>query len=108
MCCAACARDEDAEAPAGGRAGVLEHELWRAMGADHARLMGHTELAQNLDCCAHGGIVTFGAHDDADQRRDCCRRHGAIIWLRPQSVALGYSCGAPCYANSRRNDFALE
>ena len=51
-----------------GARGVFAHPLRRAMGGDHAALVRHAELGEQIGGMAHCLPVRLAAHDDADPR----------------------------------------
>ena len=60
------AGDDDAQAPAGGGLGVVEHPARRPVGGDDVRLVRDVELLQRLGGRLHHRPVRVAAHDDAD------------------------------------------
>src|SRR5690242_1693987 len=59
--------DDDFDATALRRRGVLEQEIRGAMGGDDPGLIGHPELVECLGRGAHRLPVGSRAHDDANQ-----------------------------------------
>jgi hypothetical protein len=62
-------RDDHQKAAFFGLLCVLEHPVGRAVGRDHAQLVGHPQLAQDLGRGREDLEITLRAHDDGDERR---------------------------------------
>lgn len=60
--------DDHRQAALLGTRRVLTHPLGRAMGGDHAALVRHAKLREQISRMAHRLPVRLAPHDDADQR----------------------------------------
>ena len=65
---AACTSDDARETAILRGGGVFVKQLWRAVRADNALLIGDAEVVEDRGGVRHGGPVGAGAHDDPDFR----------------------------------------
>ena len=69
MGCAACSRDDGAQASPLRRFGVGKHIVGHAVGRHHFGLKRHAKVLQDKGGVLHGVPVGAGAHDHTDENR---------------------------------------